>query len=262
MLSVSNRLVHTEVDLDKIHHAREADNDAESSPDPQSATARKRPPPASRTAFPRKRAVKACHHCRTRRTKCDNTRPSCGSCLKIGARCSYDGVDHSSFDPASLAIMEKLHELEQSVRQGFDHLRSSSNLSHLASVAAIESPNHALLQHEGLFDTKNEPASRMSVESILKWAPFDEVHPQLNLTHLLSPRDEVDVGPPPSASFHDGDEQDLLQRFINHVLTFNPIIDEEVIRQYHRDVQYTGMRWDAQSCVLVRCALKCGLNPC
>lgn len=252
MLSVSNGLVRAEVDQQPVQEEREAYSEAESTPEPQTTTDRKKRPPASRTAFPRKRAVKACHHCRTRRTKCDNSRPSCGSCIKIGARCSYDGVDHSSFDPASLAIIERLQELEQSVRQGFEHLQSSSALSHLASISAIESPNQALLQHEGLFDTKNEPASRMSVEGILKWAPFEDLRPQLNLTSLLSSSDKPDTAPPASASFHVEDEQELLQRFIDHVLRFNPIIDEEVIRQYQRDIQYTGMRWDAQSCVLVR----------
>lgn len=137
------------------------------------------------------------------------------------------------------------------MKQGFQQLQGGSALSHLATVAAIESPNHALLQHEGLFDMKNEPSSRMSVEGILGWTPFDDLRPQLNLTHLLSPQEAVDATPPPTASFDVGDEHELLQRFVDHVLTFNPIIDEEVVRQYFRDVQYTGMRWDAQSCVLV-----------
>lgn len=98
---------------------------------------------------------------------------------------------------------------------------------------------------------RNEPSSRMSVEGILAWPPFDELRPQLNLTHLLSTQEEADAAAPPTASFDVGDEHELLQRFVDHVLTFNPIIDEEVVRQYLRDVQYTGMRWDAQSCVLV-----------
>ena len=164
-----------------------------------------------------------------------------------------------SFDPASLAIIEKLSDLELSIKQGFEQLQGGATLSQLASVAAIESPNHALLQHEGLFDIKNEPAPRMSIESVLAWTPFDDLHPDLNLTPLLSVPDEFPAPGQSTADFDVGDEGELLQRFIDHVITFNPIIDEEMVRQYQRDVQYTGMRWDAQSCILVSAwlAVKC-----
>lgn len=157
-----------------------------------------------------------------------------------------------SFDPASLAIIEKLVGIEQSLKQGFEQLQGGSTLSQLANVAAIESPNHALLQHEGLFDTRNEPGSRMSVEGVLAWSPFDHLHPELNLTQLLSAQETLlDTNPSSAPAFDSGDEHELLQRFIDHVLTFNPVIDEDAVRQYLRDVQFTGMRWDAQSCVLV-----------
>jgi hypothetical protein len=158
-----------------------------------------------------------------------------------------------SFDPASLAIIEKLASIEQSVKQGFEQLQQGgSTVSQLATVAAIESPSHALLQHEGLFDTKNEPASRMSVEGVLAWSPFEHLQPELNLTHLLSSQEALlDANVPSAPAFDAGDEHELLQRFVDHVLTFNPVVDEDAVRQYLRDVQFTGMRWDAQSCVLV-----------
>jgi hypothetical protein len=251
MLSVANGVA---ADREGVQEEREANSGTDSSPEAQTGVKRKRRPPVSRVAFPRRRSVKACHHCRTRRTKCDNERPSCGSCLKIGARCSYDGADHSTFDPASLAIIERLHDLEESVKQGFErlqsqpvHVQNNSTFSHL-----VDSPNHALLQHEGLYDTKNEPASRMSVEGILNWAIFEDLRPQLNLTKLLSPTKAASSPAQPTSSFHVGDEHELLQRFIDHVLRFNPILDEDVIRQYQRDMQYTGVRWDAPSCLLVR----------
>ncbi|ANB15425.1 hypothetical protein AWJ20_3052 [Sugiyamaella lignohabitans] len=61
-------------------------------------------------AYPRRRAVTACQICRLRKTKCDNERPTCGFCAKVGRFCVYDdmSVDQSKFDPASLAILGRV----------------------------------------------------------------------------------------------------------------------------------------------------------
>jgi hypothetical protein len=92
----------------------------------------------------------------------------------------------------------------------------------------------------------------MSVEGVLAWSAFEHLQPELNLTDLLSSHEtRVDANVPSAQAFDEGDEHDLVQRFVDHVLTFNPVVDEDVVRQYLRDVQFTGMRWDAQSCVLV-----------
>jgi hypothetical protein len=53
----------------------------------------------SAMSYPRKRAVRACQLCRTRKTKCNNIRPTCGSCNQMGAPCLYEDaidMDHSS----------------------------------------------------------------------------------------------------------------------------------------------------------------------
>ena len=50
-------------------------------------------------AYPRRRAVRACQVCRARRTKCDNKKPSCSFCEKIGAKCVVnDPADLSGYD--------------------------------------------------------------------------------------------------------------------------------------------------------------------
>ncbi|OGE47361.1 hypothetical protein PENARI_c048G03842 [Penicillium arizonense] len=78
----------------------------------ESAGRRKRPVPPSTQAmsYPRKRAVTACQLCRRQKTKCDNVRPTCGFCANIGASCVYQApeTDYSSFDPAALALLEKM----------------------------------------------------------------------------------------------------------------------------------------------------------
>src|SRR5258705_2369088 len=70
--------------------------------------AKRRPAPRGTAAYPRKRAVTACQVCRARRTRCDNKKPSCSFCEKVGAECITSSADLSSFDPASLRILERL----------------------------------------------------------------------------------------------------------------------------------------------------------
>ena len=58
---------------------------------------RKRPASRIKSSYPRRRAIQACQKCRVRRTKCNNARPSCSSCLSIGADCTYSEGDHSTY---------------------------------------------------------------------------------------------------------------------------------------------------------------------
>lgn len=44
-------------------------------------------------SFPtRRRALQACEGCRAKKSKCDNERPSCGSCIQHGVECIYKGT--------------------------------------------------------------------------------------------------------------------------------------------------------------------------
>ncbi|KAG7143703.1 hypothetical protein HYQ45_000120 [Verticillium longisporum] len=65
-----------------------------------------------RTGYPRRRALAACLICRERKRKCDNLRPTCSSCQQIGAPCEYTKQDSSSFDAASLRILDQLSLIE------------------------------------------------------------------------------------------------------------------------------------------------------
>jgi hypothetical protein len=53
--------------------------------------------------------------CRSRKTKCDNQRPVCGFCAATGGECIYVDSDPSQFDRASLAILQRLAQLETNV---------------------------------------------------------------------------------------------------------------------------------------------------
>lgn len=84
-----------------------------------SSRPRKRSPTehSARALYPRKRAVAACQLCRTRKTKCDNERPTCGSCVNAGVECLYQGekVDFSSFDAPTLAIIDRVNHVAKLV---------------------------------------------------------------------------------------------------------------------------------------------------
>ncbi|KAK1517062.1 C6 zinc finger protein [Colletotrichum costaricense] len=56
-----------------------------------------------RPAYPRKRAVQACLTCRQRRTKCDNEKPACNSCKKLGIDCVYHEFEKASQDTGNVA---------------------------------------------------------------------------------------------------------------------------------------------------------------
>ncbi|OAA56192.1 Zn(2)-C6 fungal-type DNA-binding domain protein [Niveomyces insectorum RCEF 264] len=79
--------------------------------------------------YTRRRALRACHLCRVRKTKCDNMQPTCGSCSAVGTECRYDDEqkDHSSFDHASLEILRKLGEILSVQNDLVDALRHNSS---------------------------------------------------------------------------------------------------------------------------------------
>jgi hypothetical protein len=63
-------------------------------------------------SYGRRRAANACSICRSRKTKCDNQRPECGFCAATGGDCRYADSDPSQFDRATLALLQRLSDLE------------------------------------------------------------------------------------------------------------------------------------------------------
>jgi len=58
-------------------------------------------------AFPtRRRALQACEACRAKKSKCDNERPSCGSCIQHGIDCVYKGAP---FVPVYASVRPEFH---------------------------------------------------------------------------------------------------------------------------------------------------------
>jgi hypothetical protein len=89
ILHSSNHPIPTLVD----HSPPNANGDADTT---VANASRKRPASRVKSSYPRKRAIHACRNCRIRRTKCDNERPACSSCIDLGAECIYSDADPST----------------------------------------------------------------------------------------------------------------------------------------------------------------------
>ncbi|KAK5941977.1 Zcf27p [Knufia obscura] len=155
------------------------------------------------------------------------------------------------FDTASLAILEKLNTIEELLRKpnptpppqspGRHDAQTPASIPSTLSAAAPEKPIAS-------------PRRRMSIETVLSWQAFADQSPNLDLKGLLV-RD--DIGGQTESSLNTdfmqqtGYEDDLLQRFLDNVFIYNPVLEEAVLQQYIREVQFHGLKWDAKSCLLL-----------
>jgi hypothetical protein len=221
-----------------------------------------RPAPRGTAFYSRRRAVKACQVCRARRTKCDNRKPSCSFCLKVGATCIQSPVDLSTFDPASLKILERLDELDKTMKTMA--LRMTSN------------------QSRALPPNSSEPASTRSIlvelippslECIMKWDVFSDFNRRINeigvsesesamtsseysSQFLLSPKTDL------ATELNLQRVSCLLDNFFNYAHVKNPVLDEPAARCMVQSVILNGIDWSAESCLtLLICALGCIARP-
>jgi hypothetical protein len=222
-------------------------------PETQVYEALPRPAPRGTAAYPRRRANKACQVCRARRTKCDNKKPTCSFCEKIGAKCIVSPTDLSSFDPASLLILERLEDLKQClVSQKRPRTASPETLyDDVARPQEVESENRSL--------------GFMNFENVLSWPVFQRrFEDRLDIKSRLA-RSEAAISrrfsqPLDSISQITLDIETcsrLLESFLENVHIKNPVLDETEIRMYIQQTCSDGLGWDAQSCLVVSGSFTC-----
>ena len=238
-----------------------------------------------RMSYPRKRAVTACQLCRMRKTKCDNQRPACGTCLSLDIHCNYqDGgsTDLSSYDPASIAILERLNTAIQ-LLQNQAHLpalienlaalqhsspRQAVNDGPTAHSASIVNP--ASVPSDAFSPTHLPQESGTTLEealqgpgnchNVLEWPVFEGKFSSTDLTtaYYDSGDDRLvrEAASSGSKSIRDEDAPLLVEYFLRHVHIKNPILDPNQVVSMAKDVAEDGFKWDGTSClVLVICAL-------
>jgi len=205
---------------------------------------KRRPAPRGTAAYPRKRANTACQVCRARRTKCDNKKPSCSFCERVGAKCISSSVDLSAFDPASLKILERLDQLEEKL------LSQQSQQPHQASTTDESIPCQSGQQFHVL---------STNVVDVLSWSVFNgRFNAHLDVKSLLRKTPlNVAVHSPASdlhTTVNDSDSSTglkLLDAFLQHVHVKNPILDEVKVRQMVHRINLEGFGWDAESCLVL-----------
>ncbi|KAH7165013.1 hypothetical protein DER46DRAFT_637103 [Fusarium sp. MPI-SDFR-AT-0072] len=237
--------------------------------------------------YSRKRAIAACRICRVKKVKCNNVRPVCGSCMASQSTCVYEGPeeDHSSFDPASIAILERLNQVLESVGEIPGLIKTSVETA-VKNTALPPSPASRITHgvdafsdgHELSSDDLIAPAAILSVESVLSWPILAGIAAP---NHILGALSDTGADGGHAASLSNrtdnlftantapitnrGDEKEipgLVRQFLQHVHPVNPILDVDAIYSHSLRVSETGITWDGESCiVLIACALGCIAKP-
>ncbi|KAG5768597.1 hypothetical protein H9Q69_007523 [Fusarium xylarioides] len=207
-------------------------------------------------------------------------RPVCGSCVASQSTCVYEGPeeDHSSFDPASIAILQRLNQVLESVGDipGIIKANVETVLKNTASPA---SRVDACSDSQGLnSDDITAPSRILSVESVLDWSILAGI---VASGHILEALSDTKAGRGHASSLTCGadnvsgrnvelrrttvDEKEiprLVCQFLQHVHPVNPILDVDEIYSYTLRISETGVTWDGESCiVLIACALGCIAKP-
>ncbi|KAF4974102.1 hypothetical protein FZEAL_8975 [Fusarium zealandicum] len=253
-----------------------ADNQADSAVSEPGSKRRRTDKSRTTAAYPRKRAVSACQLCRARKIKCNNSRPSCGSCQASKARCVYeDSQDHSAFDPASILILERLNDVLsqlENVRAKGDDL--SPSFQGTRGAPSVD-------EQDSVYAQLRIPPAKTSPDGILQWPIFENQYPPNYLNDAVfaaeASDDDCDLehAAPGLASTQDKprgrartgfvDEDAVVehvQQFLDLVHTKNPILDVETVCLYAQTVAEDGLRWDSVSClVLLACSLGCVAQP-
>ncbi|KAJ5613273.1 hypothetical protein N7510_006467 [Penicillium lagena] len=223
----------------------------------ESTRRRKRPVPPSTQAmsYPRKRAVAACQLCRRRKTKCDNVRPTCGFCENIGASCVYQApeTDYSSFDPAALALLERMDYMISLVEKNKLGPPENSNVP----ATSDYSQSSAVWPWTANAESQEIP-SRCNISCrILEWPIFEEIqYDRTGDTLFTGQANASQQKNPRSRGIVEDHIPSYVDRFLTNVHTKNPVVDHTLLSKYVRDIAENGLSWDGPTSVtLMACAL-------
>ncbi|KAJ9414695.1 hypothetical protein QL093DRAFT_2594471 [Fusarium oxysporum] len=190
--------------------------------------------------FPKSRGVTACQKCRTRKTRCDNRRPTCGFCLKRRLTCVYPAdEDQGSVTGAEILhaihhltkIVENQHSPQQSPAQTVESLSSSVRQPTLDNWAV---PQNVTIRPQG-------------VESILSWKIFAADRPASCLFAQSTPP-SLGNYPVPDTSYPQ--LAWLEAQYIEALHTKNPIIDLDELHHMMIHVAEHGFDWSTGACLV------------
>ncbi|KXH41359.1 hypothetical protein CNYM01_10773 [Colletotrichum nymphaeae SA-01] len=222
------------------------------------------------------RASSACQTCRGRKTKCDNERPICGYCRRVGATCTYieDSAPATSLcqgvGPRLLGAIENLANLIQRNEENF---RAIPQLSRDLSGNSSDYPDSPTFQggrQDGLLSGQDGGAAdeakksihpslsdTAGLDSVLEWPIFPKPVPfAIDPFSHASPRgDAFSPRSPPAMEFYELSR--LVDLYLTNVHPMNPVVDAQMLRQMLKQVAENGPDWSASTCIV---ALSCALG--
>ncbi|KAJ4138301.1 hypothetical protein NW768_002123 [Fusarium equiseti] len=107
--------------------------------------------------YPRRRATIACEVCRSRKSRCDGTKPKCKLCTELGAECIYrePGI---KLDAGDKLILERLNRIESLLQMSIvnpsaNGLNLTENSPDLSNGAGLDGDNLILSANGGTFSS-------------------------------------------------------------------------------------------------------------
>lgn len=172
-------------------------------------------------AYPRQRAIRACQLCRARRIKCDDAKPACSSCKKVGAECITAEGGGSVLDAGSLQILQRIDHLEELLKKRLP--------SQTTTITASTLPT-----------TERHRQLCVTTEEVLSWTVFQghyDSHRDLKAL-LLTGSSVPSIASPMSIDFpfiagdvEHASPQRMLDNFFRSIHVKNPMLDESKIKQ-------------------------------
>jgi hypothetical protein len=181
----------------------------------------------------------------------------------VGATCIQTPVDLSSFDPASLKILERLDDLEELLRSV--SLEGGAAGSKTRVVEANHRGGHvgddALQQEEE--GPRLEAIIPQGPEHVASWPVFAAFQDELEEVQFLESRSVSASTPVPSTTgfgtlpdLEPAWVGELLDNFFSYVHVKNPVLDETATRNTVLATAVNGVDWSPESCLtLLVCAL-------
>jgi hypothetical protein len=160
-----------------------------------------------------------------------------------------------SFDPASLAILDRLEHIEKLIRE------KPLEVSLRSTAPSVEQQQSSLGYGSPPPDLHfGADLSTVTIETVLAWDVFQgRFDAQLDIRSVLK---NYEMPPSPMTSpvgeaiplinsLELGSCNRLLDSFLGRVHIANPILDVDLIRGYVHHACLNGVSWDAQSCLVV-----------
>jgi hypothetical protein len=218
----------------------------------------------------RRRALQACEACRTKKSKCDNERPSCGSCLQHGVECIYKNAPfvpvytpcllaYNRLDAASMVLLEKLNKIEATI------LEQGATIGRIQDATSTLEPNFVsptkVLNQSRFSPTQPQPVANvvfqvpkgncasldyfMALPFVQTFIPsgrkFESLicdNPDVRRENQLPNLQKAHV-------------QKLIQNFLTSVHPLHPVIEITTLERIKQELDEDGLSWSGETALIL-----------